>query len=91
MKADGYGHGATACARRGARRRRDVARGRDRGRRPRICARDGIGERLLVMGALTREELELALEADADVVAWREDSLARRPRSPRRTGPRACT
>ena len=54
--------------------------------------RDGIGERMLVMGALHAAELELALEADADVVAWREgfaDAAARR--SPRRTGPRACT
>ena len=34
--------------------------------------RDGVGERILVMGALTRAELELALEADADIVAWRE-------------------
>ena len=34
--------------------------------------RHGIAGRILVMGALTREELRVALEADADVVAWRE-------------------
>src|SRR5919197_1114941 len=30
------------------------------------------GARLLVMGALSAEELDTALAADADVVAWRE-------------------
>jgi alanine racemase len=35
--------------------------------------RHGIPGRILVMGALTREELRTALEADADVVAWREE------------------
>jgi alanine racemase len=38
--------------------------------------RDGIGERLLVMGALTRGDVRLALEADADMVAWREEFVA---------------
>src|SRR5206468_4985376 len=43
----------------------------------------GIQARLLVMGALTRDELGVALAADADVVAWREawlrDALGDRP------------
>ena len=40
----------------------------------------GVGGRLLLMGALTAEELPLALEADADLVAWRSsfvDALRR--------------
>src|SRR5207244_9089001 len=43
----------------------------------------GVQGPLLVMGALTREELDVALAAGADVVAWREawlrDVLADRP------------
>ena len=34
--------------------------------------RAGIEARILVMGALSPEELDVALDADADVVAWRE-------------------
>ena len=33
------------------------------------------------MGALTREEARVALEADADVVAWREDFVRRAARA----------
>jgi alanine racemase len=40
----------------------------------------GIGARLLVMGALTRDELRTAVEADADVVAWTEEVAAAAPR-----------
>jgi alanine racemase len=36
--------------------------------------------RVLVMGALTRDELELAIEADADVVAWSEEVAGAAPR-----------
>jgi alanine racemase len=35
----------------------------------------GIGERVLVMGALDPEELRVALAADADVVAWTDELL----------------
>src|SRR4051812_29101916 len=39
----------------------------------------GVRARVLVMGALTREELEVALAAQADVVAWREAFLGLLP------------
>ena len=71
VKADGYGHGATACAAAavaGGATWLAVATANEAAE----LRRDGVGERILVMGALTRAELELALEADADVVAWRE-------------------
>jgi alanine racemase len=72
VKADGYGHGATACAAAavaGGATWLAVATASEAAE----LRRDGVGERILVMGALTHAELELALEADADVVAWRED------------------
>jgi alanine racemase len=40
----------------------------------------GIDARLLVMGALTRDELRTAIAADADVVAWSEEVAERAPR-----------
>src|SRR3954451_15566867 len=39
----------------------------------------GICGPLLVMGALTAAELTVAVEAGADVVAWREDFVRRLP------------
>jgi alanine racemase len=71
VKADGYGHGATVCA------AAAVAGGATwlavaTAEEGADLRRDGVGERILVMGALTHSDLELALEADADVVAWRE-------------------
>ena len=58
VKADGYGHGARAGRARRAGRRRDLARGRHRAaRRPR-CAPPGSSGPLLVMGALSAEELD---------------------------------
>ena len=71
VKADGYGHGATACA------AAAVAGGATwlavaTAVEAADLRRDGVGERILVMGALTPTDLELALEADADIVAWRE-------------------
>ncbi|MGH2978618.1 MAG: alanine racemase [Solirubrobacterales bacterium] len=71
VKADGYGHGATACAAAavaGGATWMAVATATEAAE----LRRDGVGERILVMGALTRADLELALEADADLVAWRE-------------------
>jgi alanine racemase len=75
VKADGYGHGATPCA------AAAVAGGATwlavaTATEAADLRRDGVGERILVMGALTRAELELALEADADIVAWREGFAA---------------
>jgi alanine racemase len=72
VKADGYGHGATTCAAAavaGGATWLAVATATEAAE----LRRDGVGERLLVMGALTRADLELALEADADIVAWREE------------------
>jgi alanine racemase len=40
----------------------------------------GIGARLLVMGALTSDELRTAIEADADVVAWTDEVADAAPR-----------
>jgi alanine racemase len=75
VKANGYGHGATACAAAavaGGATWLAVATATEAAE----LRRDGVGERLLVMGALTRADLELALAADADVVVWR-DAFAR--------------
>ncbi|MEA2317772.1 MAG: alanine racemase [Solirubrobacteraceae bacterium] len=75
VKADGYGHGAVATARAalagGATWIAVVAAAEA------AELRDaGIDARLLVMGALTPDELELALDASADIVVWREDVVA---------------
>jgi alanine racemase len=71
VKADGYGHGAVAAA--GA----ALAGGASwiavaTAEEALALRRAGIEARLLVMGALSEEELPVALEADADVVAWDE-------------------
>jgi alanine racemase len=71
VKADGYGHGATTCAAAavaGGATWLAVATAIEAAE----LRRDGVGERILVMGALTPADLELALQADADFVAWRE-------------------
>jgi alanine racemase len=75
VKADGYGHGAAAAARAAqaggagwlAVATADEAAG---------LRAEGVGGPLLVLGALTGEELGVALQARADVVAWREDFVA---------------
>src|SRR6188472_721011 len=72
VKADGYGHGAVTAARaaqRGGASWLAVATADE------VAAlrEAGIAGRVLVMGALSCEELEIALAAGADVVAWRED------------------
>jgi alanine racemase len=40
----------------------------------------GVEVPVLVMGALTRDELQVAIDADADVVAWSEEVAAAAPR-----------
>jgi alanine racemase len=70
VKADGYGHGAAWCA------RAAIAGGAGwlavaTAEEAADLRRHGIRERLLVMGALTAEDVEIALAADADIVAWR--------------------
>lgn len=74
VKADGYGHGAVAAARAaleggaawiavvGAQEARELREA-------------GIACPLLVMGALTADELDVALAARADVVAWTDELL----------------
>jgi alanine racemase len=69
VKADGYGHGATQAARAalaGGATWLGVATAQEAA----ALRADGVGARVLVMGALSPEELDVALSADADVVAW---------------------
>jgi alanine racemase len=72
VKANGYGHGAVEAAhaaRRGGARWLAVATANE----ARELRDAGVGGRLLVMGALSAEELDVALAARADVVAWTTD------------------
>jgi alanine racemase len=75
VKADGYGHGAVPAARAaqaaGAPWLAVATAGEAFGLR-----NAGIDGPILVMGALSAAELGVALEARADVVAWREDFVA---------------
>jgi alanine racemase len=75
VKADGYGHGAAPAARAalagGATWLAVAAAGEAAALRA-----AGIDARLLVMGALTPGELDVALQADADIVVWREELLS---------------
>jgi alanine racemase len=76
VKANGYGHGAEQCARAaltGGSGWLAVATAEEAG----ALRRAGIEARILVMGALSPEELDVALDADADVVAWREGFVRR--------------
>jgi alanine racemase len=72
VKADGYGHGAAACARAaldGGASRLAVATAVEAER----LAAEFPGVPLLTMGALTAEEVEAALGAGSDITVWRED------------------
>jgi alanine racemase len=75
VKADGYGHGAVAAARAalggGATWLAVVA-----AQEAAELRRAGVHAPILVMGALAPQELDVALEADADVVAWDEGFVA---------------
>ena len=76
VKADGYGHGAVPVARAakdgGARWLAVAAAGEA------LALREaGLSGRILVMGAISEGEVEVARRADADVVAWREEFVAR--------------
>src|SRR4051794_17892042 len=77
VKADGYGHGAVAAA------RAALAGGASLAVATAAEAlelrNEGVSGPLLVMGALSAEELAIALEARADIVAWREDFVAALP------------
>jgi alanine racemase len=78
VKADGYGHGAAVAA------RAAVAGGAQvlavatalEARQLRI---EGVDGSLLIMGALSPSEVSVALDAGADVVAWRESFVAALP------------
>jgi len=75
VKANGYGHGALEAARaavRGGATWLAVATALEATE----LRAAGIEGPLLVMGALSPEELEIALAAGADVVAWREEFVA---------------
>lgn len=74
VKADGYGHGDQACA------EAALAGGATRLAVATAGEAERLGRRLahvplLTMGALTPEELDTALEAGSEVVAWRSDFL----------------
>jgi alanine racemase len=76
VKADGYGHGAVPVA------RAALAGGASwlcvaAADEARALREAGIEAPVLVMGALSPEELPVALEARADVVAWHEPFVAR--------------
>jgi alanine racemase len=75
VKADGYGHGAIEAARAaqaGGASWLAVATAEEAA----ALRAAGLSGPLLVMGALSPEELDVALAADADVVAWRESFAA---------------
>jgi alanine racemase len=74
VKADGYGHGATEAARAalaGGATWIAVATSQE----AEDLRAGGIDARLLVMGALTRNDLQQALAADADIAAWTPELL----------------
>jgi alanine racemase len=77
VKANGYGHGPVAgAALAGGATWLAVATAAE----ARELREQGIDAPVLVMGALTREELGQAVEAGAEVVAWTEDVAAAAPR-----------
>ncbi|HWK27712.1 MAG TPA: alanine racemase [Solirubrobacter sp.] len=74
VKADGYGHGAAAAGRAalaGGATMLAVATANE----ARALRAANVDAPLLVLGALSPEELAIALEARAEVVAWREELL----------------
>jgi len=75
VKADGYGHGAVPAARaalEGGATWLAVATAEEAA----ALRAGGLGAPLLVLGALSPEELPIAVAAGADVVAWREGFVA---------------
>ena len=75
VKADGYGHGAVPAAhaaRAGGAAWLAVATAAEAAELRAV----GIDGPVLVMGALSPEELDIALRARADVVAWREEFVS---------------
>ena len=79
VKANAYGHGAgpvAEAALAGGAEWLAVATAEE----ARDLRAGGVDTRLLVMGAVTRDELRTAVEADADVVAWSEEVAEAAPR-----------
>jgi alanine racemase len=79
VKANGYGHGAVTAAEAalaGGASWLAVATAREAAE----LRNAALDAPLLVMGALTREELQVALDADADVVAWTDEIADAAPR-----------
>ena len=79
IKANGYGHGAVTAAEAalaGGASWLAVATAREAAE----LRNAALDAPLLVMGALTREELQVALDADADVVAWTDEIADAAPR-----------
>jgi alanine racemase len=77
IKANGYGHGPVAgAALAGGATWLAVATAEE----AQELRRQGVAAPVLVMGALTREELDAAVEADADVVAWTDEVARSAPR-----------
>jgi alanine racemase len=72
VKADGYGHGAIEAARAAQRGGAAWLAVATAGEAADLRAA-GLSGPILVMGALSPEELDVALRAGADVVAWREE------------------
>ena len=74
VKAGGYGHGAVACGKaaiKGGASWLAVATSQEAAE----LRAGGIDARLLVMGALTRNDLQQALAADADIAVWSHEML----------------
>jgi len=79
VKANAYGHGtvpAAAAALAGGAEWLAVATADEAAE----LRAGGVAAPILVMGALTRDELRVAVEADADVVAWTEEMADAAPR-----------
>jgi alanine racemase len=77
VKANGYGHGPVAgAALAGGATRLAVATADE----ARELRGQGVDAPVLVLGALTGDELRVALEADADVVAWTDEVAEAAPR-----------
>lgn len=79
VKADGYGHGAGPAAEAALAGGADWLAVATAAEAAELRAL-GVEARLLVMGALTGRELRVALDADADVVAWSEEVAEAAPR-----------
>src|SRR3954470_11509309 len=78
VKAGGYGHGAVEAARAALRGGATWIAVATAGEAAELRIA-GIDARLLVMGALTRDDLAQALAADADIAVWTSDLLDAAP------------